>query len=195
VRSTRPLFLLKWFVAAFSELAKVAEFGIVDKVFTAAMLLAYLKGGSIMRTFIFCLGFLVTTAASANICTDFSGEYLDSEFSEIVSLTVVQNECQSIELSFMSENESIKYILDGTRVITFKDESFGLTQYSSPKIYREDIVVEIENHWSKDNQVDKFKKRFHLDFHNQKWWLLEQYGDYREDGVFAPRHSRSFLKK
>jgi len=130
-------------------------------------------------------------------CTNFSGSYrLHNEVpEEFITLKIEQQNCENIQLDHYDENKlknSEVFSLNHQKVKLSEYPEIGLIIYGTPYIKGNDIIIDIENHWD-DGQSDFFKRRFHLDF-SSKAHLLDQRGDFREDGVFIPSIQTEYVR-
>ena len=84
------------------------------------------------------------------------------------------------------------YELNGQKVKHAEYPEIGLVSYVTPYFKGNDIRIDVENRWN-DGKSDKYIRRFHLEFGNNTI-LLDQRGDYRNDGVFVPQVQTVYVK-
>ena len=70
--------------------------------------------------------FALTAGSHAQACTDFSGQYVNSEEGMTIDLTIAQSGCASAEITVaieeLGEKETSEMIFDGVMRTTYEDE-------------------------------------------------------------------------
>lgn len=146
-----------------------------------------------MKKIIFLILSIVAFKSVA-VCTNFSGQYqLDS--SESVEMQIVQNQCESLKLIIKNDRGVFvdEYQMDAKRVKYAEYPEIGLVTYVTPLFKNGDIIIQVENIWIDTGKGDKFLRRIHLDF-SSKTILLDQRGQFRDDGVFIPSTQQVYQK-
>lgn len=150
-----------------------------------------------MKIAFFLISFLASSFSYAQQCDNLSGSYkLESEYpdNEPIVLVIEQNKCDSVSLKYSDPAVSTEnFKLNGMKVKHAEFPEIGLTIFATPYVKGRDIVIDIENVWQ-DGQKDKFKRRLHLEF-SSKTLLLDQRGNFRDDGVFVPSTQTVYQKE